>query len=133
MKALKLSLLAAVLVVLAGCLGNAGVKGELSDVIKAQLTPAHERYILLADIKTWTGVAKAYSAKKFCSPTLAVNCAERKVVIAIDKVTSRLKPTVEALRAATTTDKMAAYLSLGTTLLLQLQAELANAIVQEAI
>lgn len=130
---IRLGALLAGVLLLSACAGLSGVKGELSDTTIAQLTPAHERYILLADIKTWTGVARNYAERPFCTATPVVGCAEKKVVIALDKVTSRLGPTVEVLRATTSSDKMIAYLSLGTSLLLQLQAELANAVVQEAL
>jgi len=122
-----------ILLFLVGCSDKIGIKGELSDATKAQLTPAHERYILLADIQTWTAVASAYSIRDFCSATVVVRCAERKVVIALDEVLSRLAPTVEILRVTNNANELTTYLSLGTTLLLQLQAELARALAKGAV
>ncbi len=133
MKQLKIMLAAAALVLLTACAAVTSVKDELSAETIAQLTPAHERYILLADIKTWTGVAKKYSSREFCSPTLVIRCAEKSVVIAMDDILSRLRPTVDVLRVTAEADELTTYLSIGATLLLQLQAELAQILAEEAI
>lgn len=126
--------LALVLIVaLAGCAGPQSVKGALPDEIKAQLTPKLERYILLADIKTWTGVARKYSNKKFCSTVQVTDCADRQTVIVLSEVLGRIGPTVKVLRVTASADELTTYLALGTTLLLQLQAELVQVLAKEAL
>ncbi len=135
-RALRWSALAGALLgllLLAGCGGNTSVKDALPEATIAKLTPAQERYILLADIKTWTGVARAYASKEFCSPVLVVNCADKQVVVVLGETLARLGPTVEVLRLTASADELTTYLSIGTTLLLQLQAELAQALAEEAI
>jgi len=116
-------------VALAGCetLGMGGVKGELSDETKAQLSPQMERWILLADIEVWTGAARVYAEKEFCPEISVPGCADKDVVIALSKVLERIKPAVESLKVTASGDDLTTYLSLATTLLLQLQTELVQA------
>ncbi len=121
------------LLLLVGCAGPNSVKDALPEAVAAKLTPAHERYILLADIKTWTGVARKYSTKAWCTPVNVTNCADKQVVIVLDEVLSRISPTVEVLRVTASADELTTYLSIGTTLLLQLQAELAQVLAEEAL
>ena len=132
MRKIATTLLLALTLSLGACDQSMFIKDELSEEQIQKLTPQQERYILLADIKTWTGVARAYAERPFCSTTVVIGCAQPRALPILAELLGRLQPVTIALSSsALTEDELTQNLTIGLTLLLQLQAELAALLAQK--